>query len=292
VNEPRVSVIVIFFNEERFLGEAVDSVLAQDFDDYELLLVDDGSSDASTRIAREYAERHPGRVSYLEHENHINRGMSAARNLGLARARGELIAFIDADDRWRATKLSEQVVLMDAHPEIGLLCGQVNYWRSWEGGADVLTPTGHVQDGISFPPRTSLALYPLGGAHAPCPSDVMVRKSVALGIGGFDERFTGLYEDQIFFSRIYLAAPVYFSSRVWIDYRIHDASCVSRTHREGKYANVRREFLRTFRSSVEASDTLAKERVLQAIDRAEWRLNHPTAARVLSRFSLALGAES
>jgi glycosyltransferase involved in cell wall biosynthesis len=131
VTEPRVSVIAIFFNEERFLAEAVESVLAQDFADHELLLVDDGSSDASTRIAQGYAAKRPGQVHYLEHPGHANRGMSATRNLGLAHAKGEYVAFIDADDRWRAGKLREQVALLDAHPEVGLLCGQVNYWRSW-----------------------------------------------------------------------------------------------------------------------------------------------------------------
>jgi glycosyltransferase involved in cell wall biosynthesis len=89
VTEPRVSVIAIFFNEERFLAEAVESVLAQDFADRELLLVDDGSSDAITRIAQDYALRHPGKVRYLEHAGHANRGMSATRNLGLSQARGE-----------------------------------------------------------------------------------------------------------------------------------------------------------------------------------------------------------
>jgi hypothetical protein len=181
---------------------------------------------------------------------------------------------------------------MDANLEVGLICGQVNYWRSWEGGGDVLTPTGHIRDGISFPPETSLALYPLGRADAPCPSDVLVRKSVALAAGGFDERFTGLYEDQIFFGRIYLIASTYFSTRIWIDYRIHDASCVSRGHREGIYADVRREFLRTFRPYVEASEVPGKHLVLQAIGRAEWRLDHPRRARVLSRLSRKLGVST
>ena len=83
---PLVSVVTIFLNGEPFIGEAIESVLAQTFRDFELLLVDDGSTDGSTALARARAEREPGRVLYLEHEGHANRGMSASRNLGIEHA--------------------------------------------------------------------------------------------------------------------------------------------------------------------------------------------------------------
>src|SRR5262245_42468246 len=85
---PLVSAIIIFLDEERFLAEAIESVIAQSDRDWELLLVDDGSTDGSTAIARGYAARMPDRIHYYDHEAHANRGMSAARNLGLGHARG------------------------------------------------------------------------------------------------------------------------------------------------------------------------------------------------------------
>lgn len=179
---PRVTVICIFLDEERFLGEAVDSVLAQDFADWELLLVDDGSSDGSSALARDYASRDPGRVRYLEHPGHENRGMSATRNLGFAHARGEFVAFMDADDRWRPARLREQVAILDAHPEVGMVCGTANYWQSWAGGEDRLVPTGHLVDAASMPPDTSLRLYPLGKADAPC--DLLIRRELVERVGG------------------------------------------------------------------------------------------------------------
>src|SRR5215213_8596780 len=94
---PRVSVIMIFLNTERFIEEAIESVFAQTYDDWELVLVDDGSTDASTAIARRYAAQHPHKVRYLEHAVHQNLGMSASRNLGIREAHGEFIAFLDAD---------------------------------------------------------------------------------------------------------------------------------------------------------------------------------------------------
>src|ERR1700742_2903638 len=96
---PSVSVIIIFLNPgARFLREAVDSVFAQTHGDWELLLCDDGSTDDASAYARELAKQHPGRVTYLEHPGHENRGMSAARNLGLRHASGEFVAWLDADD--------------------------------------------------------------------------------------------------------------------------------------------------------------------------------------------------
>lgn len=225
-----MSVITIFYNAEQYFAAAIESVLAQDFEGFELLLVDDGSSDRSTAMAKEYADRHPDRVRYLDHPGHANRGMSATRNVGFAAARGDLIAFIDSDDRWSPSKLSEQVAIMDRFPDVDLVCGAANYWRSWDGGPDELVPTGHIQNRPIPPGEATLALYPLGKAAAPCPSDIMVRRKAALALGGFEESFTGplqMYEDQAFLAKLYLEHSVYFSDRVWLDYRIHDKSCVA-----------------------------------------------------------------
>src|SRR5215208_3477198 len=117
---PRVSVITIFFNAEEFFAEAIESVLAQSYSDWELLLVDDGSTDRSTEIAQSYASLYPQRVRYLELAGHQNRGMSASRNLGISSARGALIAFLDADDIWLPYKLDEQVAILSSQPEAAM----------------------------------------------------------------------------------------------------------------------------------------------------------------------------
>ena len=84
---PEISCLTIFLNPGRFFETALESVLAQSFSDWELLLVDDGSTDGSTEIAKEYAARYPERIRYLEHPEHANRGMSASRNLGIRHTR-------------------------------------------------------------------------------------------------------------------------------------------------------------------------------------------------------------
>jgi hypothetical protein len=124
-----------------------------------------------------------------------------------------------------------------------MLAGTVRYWRSWCGGADVLTPTGHVQNRVVSPPEALLELYPLGAASSPTPSDVLLRKEVVDVVGGFEEQFPGFYEDQAFFTKVYLSQPVYFSDREWLDYRLHPASCSAVVTETGQYHRIRLEFL-------------------------------------------------
>ena len=270
IGGPRVSVVTIFLNAEEFLAEAIESVLAQTFDDWEYLLVDDGSSDASIAITKDYAARYPEKIRYLEHPGHINRGMSAARNLGLRHARGDYVAFIDADDVWMPSKLADQVAILDAYPDVGMVCGTVIYWSGRSMGSDIVIPTGHRQDSVVYPPEASLALYPLGNASAPCPSDMMVRTSSARALGGFEERFTAMYamyEDQAFLAKLYLTAAVYFSSKIWLKYRQHVNSCVATVNAAGKYHDVRLYFLSWFETYLENRQN-ADRLVLAALRRS------------------------
>ena len=268
---PRVSVISIFYKASAYLAEALDSVLAQSFRDFELLLVDDGSTDASSEIAKTYAARGSESIRYLQHPGHANRGMSATRNLGLSEARGEIIAFIDADDRWTTTKLKDQLEILDRLPDIDAVCGTVRYWRSWNGGEDSIVPTGHIQNQAVPPPQASLALYPLGRAAAPCPSDLMFRRSAILDVGGFEESFTGslqMYEDQAFLAKFYLEKVIFFADRIWLDYRVHSGSCVSGVRREGRYGEVRQHFLEWYARYLAGRTDDHAATVRAAVDRA------------------------
>jgi glycosyltransferase involved in cell wall biosynthesis len=117
----RVSVITPFLNAELFLREAIESVLAQSYGAWKLLLVDDGSTDGSTAIAQRYADQYPQKICYLHHEERRNRGSSASLNLGMKQARGEYIALLDSDDLWEPQRLEKQVAYLDAHQAVVLL---------------------------------------------------------------------------------------------------------------------------------------------------------------------------
>src|ERR1041385_4561494 len=155
---PLVSVIIPFLNGGKFIREAIESVFSQTYRNWELILIDDGSTDSSTDIAREYAQLHPGRVRYLEHEGHRNRGQSAARNLGMRSAAGELFAFLDCDDVWLPHKLERQVAILKLYPQAAMVFGAPQDWRSWarpEGTAtaDSIPEIGTLENTLVGPPQ-------------------------------------------------------------------------------------------------------------------------------------------
>ena len=253
---PTVSVVICFLNEERFLGEAVRSVQAQTLTDWELLLVDDGSSDGSSAQARQWAAEDPARVVYIDHAQHGNLGVSASRNVGIARARGRFIAFLDADDSWYAYKLEQQVAILEQHPHAAMVIGASQYWRSWAGDAsraDEVVAVGTTPDTIAEPPRLMLDLYPLGAGAAPPPSDLLLRAEAVREVGGFEASFRGplmLYEDQAFLSKIYRRYPVYVASACWDRYRERPDSIVAANTAAGRYWSVRRHFLQWLRGEL------------------------------------------
>jgi len=111
---PAVSIVIPAYNSERYIGATLASVLAQSYRDYEVIVVDDGSTDG-TRTAVSAAE---GLIRYISQQN---QGPAAARNAGISAAGGALICFLDADDVWTPNKLAEQVAFMERHPAIGLV---------------------------------------------------------------------------------------------------------------------------------------------------------------------------
>ncbi|HKC23928.1 MAG TPA: glycosyltransferase, partial [Thermoanaerobaculia bacterium] len=284
---PRVSVIVPFLNAGKFLAAAIESVLAQKTEDWELLLVDDGSKDGSGGTARSYADRHPGKIRVLEHPGHVNLGVCASRNLGVREARGDLVALLDADDVWLPEKLREQVAILDAHPSAAMVYGHSKYWRSWMEGAggsaaDHTPALGVELDRVHEPPTLALRLYPLAKGTAPCPSDLLLRKELVERIGGFEERFHReyqLYEDQAFLSKVYLNAAVYVSSRTWDLYRIHPASCDAAVIGSGRYHEVRRFFLEWLEGYYR-DHGIADPALRAALGRALFPYRHPLLERV------------
>ena len=110
--EPLVSVVMPSFNHARYILESIQSVLAQDFSDFELIVVDDASTDNTREVLESIAD---DRVRFRINEH---TGLPAiTRNTGIAMARGEMVAFLDSDDLWEKNKLSSQLEMLRAHPE-------------------------------------------------------------------------------------------------------------------------------------------------------------------------------
>lgn len=276
---PTVSVVVIFYDDERFLPEAIESVFGQTYTDWELVLVDDGSTDGSSGIARGWAARHPDRVRYVAHDGHANRGPAAARNLGSRHARGEYLATLDSDDVWKPEKLTEQVAIMQRDPTIGMVVGATLYWWSWADDpprADRVRPVGAPPDQLHQPPALTKHLYPLGDGVAPATCSWLVRRDVVSRVGGWEEELTRFYEDQYFLAKVYLEYPVWVSSRCWDLYRHREGSMV-RSADAAVYHEARRTFLAWYEELLvrRGIDDPALWRLLR---RATWPYRHPRLA--------------
>lgn len=243
--EPLVSCIIPFLNSEKFLDEAIDSVLNQTHENWEIILVDDGSKDGSTEVALNYAKENPNKIFYFEHKNHQNLGSGVSRNLGIKFSKGEYIAFLDADDIWLPNKLEKQIKILEENPEVGMVFGPHYIWFSWTKNPkdaardEIFLPIWDSNSNITpntilSPPKLFIAyLYNKVGTPLTC--GVLIRKKVVEEVGGFDDQASFLNEDGPFFAKIYLKTPVYLESDCWDRYRQHPESTVTK-------AKARREW--------------------------------------------------
>jgi glycosyltransferase involved in cell wall biosynthesis len=237
-----VSVIIIFLNEERHLAEAVQSVVAQDHVNWELLLVDDGSSDRSPEIARDFAAQDP-RITCLAHPGGANRGMSASRNLGLAHARGEYVTFLDGDDVYLPSRLSSHVAILAANPSVAMVVSDHLRWFSEYTAARTPAEAVYarsflaVGDQVWKPPiglmvTMGVPYLALGICN------VTVRREVAHEVGGFENQFTALFEDQAFTSKVLARYRVYVLQGYLARYRHHAGSWTRRVKESGAHGKV------------------------------------------------------
>jgi glycosyltransferase involved in cell wall biosynthesis len=295
INMPLVSAIIIFRNEEKFLSEAIESVLWQTYPSWELLLVDDGSTDASTGIAIQYSQQYPDRVRYLEHEGHSNRGMSASRNLGIQHAKGDYIAFLDGDDVWLANKLQRQLAIMEEQPEAVMVYGTTELWHGWTGKSeDILRdkkqPIAVEPDTLVRPPKL-FTMFLARQAITPCPSDVLLRRQAVTAVGGFEDSFAGMYEDHVFYSKITLQAPVFVAGECWSRHRQHPDSSCSVWRRTGEYYSAKpniaflawtREYLHSLGIKDGKLESILRKRL--------WRYRHPVLFRVFRKVRYIAGS--
>ncbi|MEW6057148.1 MAG: glycosyltransferase [Bdellovibrionota bacterium] len=123
----KVSIITALYNHERYIAQAIESVIAQTFSDWEHLIWDDGSTDKSLSIAQEYARRYPEKIKVFSHPSQANRGQENTRNCALEKASGELLCLLDSDDMYLPRKL-ELLVPCFQDPEVGLAYGVVEHY--------------------------------------------------------------------------------------------------------------------------------------------------------------------
>lgn len=209
---PRVSVVMPVYNGERFIAEAVSSVLASELREFELLILDDGSTDASAAIATRVAAGDPRvRIIALAHG-----GIAATRNAGLEHARADFMANLDADDAMFPHRLTRQLAYLDAHPE----CAAVGS-RSVVVDAES-KPVGIVGRYFSHEDIDRCLLAGNGGAIGN--DSAMIRKQAALAAGGYAVQLQATGEDHDMWLRLAEAGRLVCLPEVLNRYRIHQTN--------------------------------------------------------------------
>lgn len=195
---PLVSVILPTYNRAWILKTAIDSVFSQDYPYIELIIIDDGSTDQTRQILDTYKDK----LTIIHQEN---KGVSAARNVGIKKSRGELIALLDSDDAWENQKISCQVDFFNAHPE-AMICQTEEIWI--RNGKRVNPKTKHQKpSGMIFEPSLNLCLI--------SPSAVMMRRALFDIKGYFNESFT-VCEDYDLWLRVSSSIPVFLIDKPYV----------------------------------------------------------------------------
>ena len=189
---PEVSVIIPTYNRKEMVQEAVESVLSQTYQDFELIVVDDGSEDGTGEVLR---ERFGERIVYFYQKN---QGVSGARNRGIGISRGKYIAFLDSDDLWLRKKLERQVQFMQQNPE-AMICYTDEIW---------------IRKGVRVNPKKKHAKHS-GWIYPQClplciisPSSALMRRELLEEVGGFDPEFP-VCEDYDLWLRVALRYPIH-----------------------------------------------------------------------------------
>jgi glycosyltransferase involved in cell wall biosynthesis len=203
-----VSVIIPCFRQAHLLGEAIESVLAQSYPEFEIVIVDDGSPDDPLQVVRRYSA-----VRYLRQKN---RGLAAARNSGIQASTGGYLVFLDADDRLLPNHLQTNLKAFQEHPDAGFVCGDYR-WFGAEG-------TWHVHDCRPSPDHyaTLLRRNFIGPPHA-----VMFKRQIIQKVGGFRQDVAASADQEIYL-RIARAHPIYCHHEIIAEYRRHGAQMSQR----------------------------------------------------------------
>lgn len=191
----KVSIIIPTFNRAWTLETAIDSVLTQDYENREILVIDDGSTDQTPLLLEAYKDQ-------VRVFTQANKGVSAARNLGIRQSRGSFIALLDSDDRWEPGKLTCQMEFFNAHPD-AMICQTEEIWI--RKGKRVNPKVKHRKpSGMIFEPSLELCLV--------SPSAVMMRREIFERKGLFNESFP-VCEDYDLWLRIAVDTPIYLIDR-------------------------------------------------------------------------------
>ncbi|PSB10031.1 glycosyl transferase [Pleurocapsa sp. CCALA 161] len=259
----KVSVIIPAYNGDRYLAEAIDSVLQQTYQDYEIIVVDDGSTDHTAQVAQQYGKA----VRYL---TQTNQGVAASRNLGLAAALGDYIAFLDQDDILLLDKLSSQTALLDRDPDLGMVNSGWQIYRENSISDRQDAAAAAVKPWEQIPQLTS--------------ADLIIWKPVFLGamlfrrnwlerVGGFNTSLEQTPDVDLVMRLAKIGCPAAWVEQITVKYRQHETNASKNALLQAQELNQITANFFTESNLTPAIKTVEAQSRYQSLIWSAWRLH-------------------
>ena len=246
---PKVSIVMPFLDGANYMREAVDSVLAQDFDDWELILVDDGSTDTSPAMAAEFARDHSN-IRLVSHPKRENRGLAASRIRGTEFATGKYLMFLDHDDVLFPDALSSMVQVLDESPGAAAVFACTVFWAYDPSVAKSDAVQSHypLRPGM-IAGRKMLRDLIRSDHHHPASCSALFRREVLLSVRDTTPAYDGMYEDTAVLFKLLTRHDAYLLEKPVSSYRLHAGSMSHRAAAQGTFTPTghnadRQRFLR------------------------------------------------
>jgi len=290
---PDVSIIIPVFNAEKYLIETIEGVLSQTFKDWEIIIINDGSSDGSLCIAESFVRSHGHAIKVLSTPDGKNLGSSMARNIGLMNSSGRYLLFLDSDDVLLPEMIERHFGILETEPISTIMSfGPARRWSSWSPSTRNCDST---QEFDFCMPNTGIvpAKVLLKGIlkncdNAPVPSGTLIRREAIVKANGWEEKFKGMYDDHAFYTKMLLgSANVFVVKEVLFFYRKHPDSLTAKNNFYPQIIFDRMRFidwLWRYSKNIKAVDpdllaTISKERWLYKLNVFKIRLFGPETAR-------------
>lgn len=263
-----VTVIIPAYNTSQYLSETIESVLAQTFNDFELIIINDGSTDNTAEIAEHYCQQD----SRIKLFSQVNQGVSIARNIGIKMAQGEFIALLDSDDQWLPNKLAVQIKHLTSQSELGISFGRIEFMSQYG------KPNRQIFNSCltKLTPRHFYYANPIVTA-----SNAVVRRALFEQIGGFDADLKASEDSELFLRAICSGWKVEGIDQVLIRYRTRIGSISSQLYRMEHYWNQFNQKVQVYAPDlVEKHYPQAKATFLRYLARQALRCSLPSQVGV------------
>ncbi len=260
---PLVSVIVPFYNQIQFLQQSIESVLNQSFKDWELLLIDDGSTDESPRIAEKFVQQFPDKIFLFTQPERKNLGASNARNIGVKNVRGSYVTFLDSDDVLTPQAIEKELAAFERCEDADVVCGTMKFWYSWtpdkkKTDLEFMVNLGLEPEKLYLPPALLIHnLLAIG--RKPGINCIMMKRDFINQIGAFEGNFRHVCEDQVFWAKVSLNAKIYVIDECLAKYRQHENSSCALLIKNNKENENWKAFLEWFENYLKEKNVQDQE---------------------------------